>query len=366
MKNIQCMKGGKIFEKKNMNDKPDILCQSGVSLDLFGRNNGQFKSYPSILTNKMLVLDDKLWRDVLSQFRSYDSVWGFHFDGESIDYYPWASEYKKLRLFDVTMGYNRQLYDWITPGYLLHYVPNITNPSLRLSANNVMVMKKSVTAYKNNSEITAPVMWINGNCNAKSGRTEYMSEFMKHIDVDSWGACMRNKGDLPPDIIRIQGGKGDDFWNLNWIQAKMALSSNYLFTIAIENSLTYDYVTEKLWQPLVAGSVPIYLGARNIEDWLPCKNCIIDLRQFKTPKEAAEFVRKVATNKSLYQTYHRWRSQPVLKQFQNIINYFDYSRKYSMECIVCDMAHDINILGKNPYSNIRKILSSLNPFEWVW
>ncbi|CAF4835450.1 unnamed protein product, partial [Rotaria sp. Silwood2] len=36
--------------------------------------------------------------------------------------------------------------------------------------------------------------------------------------------------------------------------------------------LEYDYVTEKLWQPLAAGSVPLYLGAPNIDEWLPCYN----------------------------------------------------------------------------------------------
>ena len=46
----------------------------------------------------------------------------------------------------------------------------------------------------------------------------------------------------------------------------MTLARQYLFTIAIENSLEYDYVTEKLWQPLAAGSVPIYLGAPNVDE----------------------------------------------------------------------------------------------------
>jgi hypothetical protein len=84
-----------------------------------------------------------------------------------------------------------------------------------------------------------------------------MFELMKFIRVDVRGKC------------------GNPQWNESsmknvppskWAEDKTHLSSEYLFTIAIENSLEYDYVTEKLWQPLAAGSIPIYLGASNIDD----------------------------------------------------------------------------------------------------
>lgn len=41
--------------------------------------------------------------------------------------------------------------------------------------------------------------------------------------------------------------------------------AKYKFTIAIENAICDDYITEKLWRPLIAGSVPIYLGSPSIE-----------------------------------------------------------------------------------------------------
>ncbi len=36
----------------------------------------------------------------------------------------------------------------------------------------------------------------------------------------------------------------------------MRLLENYTFTLVLENSNTYDYVTEKLFQALLAGSIP--------------------------------------------------------------------------------------------------------------
>ena len=41
---------------------------------------------------------------------------------------------------------------------------------------------------------------------------------------------------------------------------KLPLFARYKFALALENSLAHDYVTEKFYQPLLAGAVPIYLG----------------------------------------------------------------------------------------------------------
>lgn len=45
----------------------------------------------------------------------------------------------------------------------------------------------------------------------------------------------------------------------------MHFVSKYKFVISIENSACYDYITEKLWRPLIVGSVPVYLGSPTIE-----------------------------------------------------------------------------------------------------
>lgn len=44
----------------------------------------------------------------------------------------------------------------------------------------------------------------------------------------------------------------------------LQLMAKYKFTIAFENAIGDDYITEKLWRPLMLGSVPIYLGSPSI------------------------------------------------------------------------------------------------------
>jgi hypothetical protein len=51
-----------------------------------------------------------------------------------------------------------------------------------------------------------------------------------------------------------------------WKLSKKGMVKHYKFTVAIENSIKHEYATGKLWQPLAAGSVPLYYGGPNIDD----------------------------------------------------------------------------------------------------
>lgn len=169
---------------------------------------------------------------------------------------------------------------------------------------------------------------------------------MKHIDVDNYGTCGTQIRPLPNHIVEIQASANrvlKDIVTYNWQAGKLALSKEYLFTIAIENSLAYDYISEKLWHPLIAGSVPIYRGAPNVYDWLPCRtDCIIDLSKFSTAADAAAFIKTVAQNKTLYESYHQWRSEPVSEKFQSLLNSFADVGNYSLECALCEMSHRVD------------------------
>jgi hypothetical protein len=186
----------------------------------------------------------------------------------------------------------------------------------------------------------APVLWLNDDCDTSSNRSAYMRELMRYIPIDVHDKCGNSKSDSKQETTRV--GK-------------------YLFTIAIENSLEYDYVTERLWQPLAAGSVPLYLGAPNVDDWLPCDNysCIIHLRQFQSIRDAANFIHDLVQNKERYIYYHQWRNEKNSRQsFVNMVNYFQEANKHSIECLICDMVY------RHDHGTIRqKLLAANNPFN---
>lgn len=79
----------------------------------------------------------------------------------------------------------------------------------------------------------------------KSRRIEYLSELSKELEIDSYGMFMNN--------CKIKEDMG--------YTSKLETIKNYKFTIAFENAISEDYVTEKFFDPLTMGSVPVYLGA---------------------------------------------------------------------------------------------------------
>ena len=42
------------------------------------------------------------------------------------------------------------------------------------------------------------------------------------------------------------------------------LQAQYKFSLALENGVCNDYMTEKLWRPLEAGSIPIVFGSPRV------------------------------------------------------------------------------------------------------
>jgi hypothetical protein len=47
------------------------------------------------------------------------------------------------------------------------------------------------------------------------------------------------------------------------------MRGRYLFCIAFENAAEYDWVTEKVYEAIGAGCIPIYRGAHNLHEHLP-------------------------------------------------------------------------------------------------
>ncbi len=85
------------------------------------------------------------------------------------------------------------------------------------------------------------------------------------------------KSDLPVDIY----GRGCKFYSfLNDSRIKGNFDNlepylNYVYHIAIENHVTPHYFSEKIINPLLCETVPVYLGCKNIDSYFP--NQIIHL-----------------------------------------------------------------------------------------
>lgn len=159
------------------------------------------------------------------------------------------------------------------------------------------------------------------NCESMSNREEIVEGLMKTTRVDALSECLHNAE--PPEGVD-DGGLG----------GKIAIMRSYLFHLAFENSNEEDYVTEKLFGTLQAGTLPIYYGAANVKEHAP-PNSIISWHDFKSTKELARYMNKVAKDKALYDSYHEWRTKPLPESFRKK---FDFTRTHSV-CRMCRWAY---------------------------
>eukprot|EP00088_Acartia_fossae_P065800 TRINITY_DN8123_c0_g1_i1.p1 TRINITY_DN8123_c0_g1~~TRINITY_DN8123_c0_g1_i1.p1 ORF type:complete len:499 (-),score=69.42 TRINITY_DN8123_c0_g1_i1:318-1814(-) len=198
------------------------------------------------------------------------------------------------------------------------------------------------TAAKNrymSEEGYAPVVYVQSGCDAPSKRDLWVEEFMKHIPVDSFGSCLHNK-ELPLDMIGSEQMENTDFYQL---------LSRYKFVLSMENAVCQDYVTEKFWRTVSVGSVPIYLGAPNIEKFLPNNKSAILIKDFDSPAEVAELVHKLNKDDQAYEEHlsHKitgklqnpWLQQQVDQRKWGVSREQQFELGNSVkhfQCLVCD------------------------------
>lgn len=77
------------------------------------------------------------------------------------------------------------------------------------------------------------------------------------------------------------GWNKDEFSSYRGTTASKRLTlAKYKFSLCFENQAkTKGYITEKIWDCLLCGTIPIYWGADNIAEYVP-ENCFIDFRDY--------------------------------------------------------------------------------------
>jgi hypothetical protein len=173
-------------------------------------------------------------------------------------------------------------------------------------------------------------VFVTSNCYGPGGareRTEYVKEMMRYMPIDSVGMCLNNK---PSPINRANKGPG---WsNGNEQLEKIRFVSQYKFLLAFENGANVtDYVTEKMVDALLAGTVPVYRGAPNIEQWAPGDHSIINAHDFASPRELAEYLLYLNEHDDLYQEYFAWKRRGLRPHFQELYQ----SCLFYAECRLC-------------------------------
>ena len=174
------------------------------------------------------------------------------------------------------------------------------------------------------------------NCKDHNFRAQYIRELSHVYPVHHYGACKED----------ILGGKtGSQEENLllgNWTEGegglcglslepsvaadkswkgqkkKISIVSQYRYLFSFENSIGLDYVTEKVYEGMASGAVPIYWGAPNIRDFIPRSTAIIHAKDFNLPRDLGEYLHRLDSDENLWLRHHAWRSQPIPRHFLDL------------------------------------------------
>ncbi|XP_075674355.1 glycoprotein 3-alpha-L-fucosyltransferase A-like isoform X1 [Castanea sativa] len=142
------------------------------------------------------------------------------------------------------------------------------------------------------------------NCGARNFRLQALEGLEKsNIKIDSYGGCHRNRD-----------GRGAHLMD------KVEALKHYKFSLAFENSNEEDYVTEKFFQSLVAGSVPVVVGAPNIQDFAPSPSSILHIRDLGDIEPIAKKMKYLAENPDAYNQSLRWKYEGPSDSFKALVD----------------------------------------------
>ena len=213
----------------------------------------------------------------LVRVRKYPGQLWVAWSQESKVNYPRLANPVYLRQFDLIMTYEQHADVW-TP-----YLPRLHDWSSMLARP---VPEKTEAA---------PLVMFQSADVDQSGRTELVTELFRYVRIDSYGSLFRNRRLAGPDTGH---------------NSKLNTVARYHFCLALENSIAPDYVTEKIFDALRAGSVPVYLGAPNVRDFVP-QASFIDVNAHGGSRGLARYLNHLAASPDEYASYHAWRKQPL-------------------------------------------------------
>lgn len=196
---------------------------------------------------------------------------------ESRQNYPLMADPRFMRHFDITMTYEAGSDVWVPylPGMRLWEAARAGPVPLKTEAMPAVLFQSSGID--------------------RSGRDAFLTELSRHIGVDCYGRHRPNRWLDGPDLGR---------------KTKIETIGRYRFCLALENSIAPDYVTEKIFDPLLAGAVPVYLGAPNVAEFVP-EHSFINAASFATPADLAAYLRHLVETPQAYEAYFTWRSKPL-------------------------------------------------------
>jgi hypothetical protein len=133
---------------------------------------------------------------------------------------------------------------------------------------------------------------IASTCYQASNRHILIDQLKMYVNVSVFGGC----------------GVSCPVPNEDWgsFGCKEYVAEKFKFYLAFENSVCKSYITEKFFDVLRLNIVPVVYGAGPYDRYVP-KSGFINVFDFKTVNELADYLAKVGNDRNLYNSYFKWK-----------------------------------------------------------
>lgn len=186
-------------------------------------------------------------------------------------------------IFNLTLTYRIDSDIFLPYGFL---IPNLVGSA---SHNSDHHLRTPSPSHVRRPRLLA---WVVSNWNPSHRRVAFFKQLQRYLQVDVYGRVGRP-----------------------FAGAVVELVQKYQFYLALENSQHTDYITEKLWNPIEAGAIPVVLGPtrENYERFLP-PEAFIHVDDFASVHELAQYLLMLRRKPKLLMYHLRWRGNYRIHQ----------------------------------------------------
>ena len=187
----------------------------------------------------------------------------------------------------------------------------------------------------------------------KGGRDTFIRSLGKFFTVHSFGKCSRTHAveDLHPECHQK---KSKNQKPSERYAEKICVFKKYKYVLALENTNEVDYVTEKVYHALLAGAIPIYDGAPNVNSFVPGgSESLILLSNFASTKGWRDHPNALPFD-DLIRLLHRISPEETPHFFKWQTNSSSWSSEFHSKlskseptCDVCDEARHLKCIKPN-------------------
>lgn len=176
----------------------------------------------------------------------------------------------------------------------------LTFANYRKDYQKMMQKNEGISTDQERNKLFCAMVVSNGRL-ACDYRTDFFMALSKYKQVDSGGRYLNN-------INKPEG-----------VEDKLEFLSKYKFSFAFENDAHPGYCTEKIVQSFAAGTVPVYWGDPDAEQYFN-PDAFINCNRYSTMDEVIEKIREVDTDPQLYL---RMRMQPAIIDTEETMEVYD-------------------------------------------